>query len=293
MKQPIIQIAVTGAHGQLGQCLQQLALENPQRNWQFHFLSSSDLDITSKEEVDLFFDKNQLDYCINAAAYTAVDLAEKEEEKAYSINEKGAHHLALACKEKQVILLHISTDYVFDGKKELPYLTTDITAPINVYGASKRAGEKRILATWEQSIIIRTSWLYSAYGSNFLQSMFRLLEERKELGIVSDQTGSPTNALDLAQALLDIIAKKENKFGLYHYTNKGKTTWYGFTKKIAEFIGNTKTEIKAIPSSAYLTPAKRPEYSLLDTKKIETDYQLNIPNWEESLKTLIENRTRK
>jgi dTDP-4-dehydrorhamnose reductase len=273
-------ILVTGASGQLGQSLQYIAADY--NNFDFIFASSTDLDITNRDRVDSFFQSNKIDFCINAAAYTAVDKAESETEKAYSINVLGPKYLAQACKKNKVKLIHISTDFVFDGKATKPYLETNDTNPLSVYGKTKLDGEKIIAQNMEEYFIIRTSWVYSQFGNNFMKTMIRLASERDSLNIVSDQIGTPTNAVHLANAILQIILKPTNNYGIYNFSNEGIASWYDFAKEIFR-INNINITVNPIPTEAFPTPAERPKYSVLDKNKIKTTFNIKIESWQEAL----------
>ena len=277
-------VLVTGGNGQLARCINDVV--NSLTEYEFIFASSSDLNITNKAQINSFFDQNSFSYCINCAAYTAVDKAEEDSERAFKVNSKGAENLAKACLVNGIILIHISTDFVFDGEQACSYEESDITNPINVYGASKLKGEQLIQENLSQYFILRTSWLYSEYGSNFLETMLRLGNEKDELSVVSDQIGSPTYAKDLAKVILRIIEVDSKDYGIYHYANSGKTSWYGFAKAIFE-ESNIQIELKEIKSEEYPTPAKRPYYSVLSKKKIIEVLGLNIPYWKDSLKVAI------
>ena len=274
-------VLVTGANGQLGQAIQ--FLSDKYADIDFKFCSSSDLDITSLENCQLVFTKYKPDFCINAAAYTAVDKAESEPDKAHLINVVGAKNLAAVCKEFSTVLLHVSTDFIFDGTKKTPYLETDLPNPTGVYGQTKLDGEKAIQETFDNYFIIRTSWVYSQFGANFMKTMLRLASERDSLSVVNDQIGTPTNAVDLAKALLEIIKSNNNSFGIYNFSNEGQCSWYDFAKKIFE-INNISINLQAIPSTSFPTPAKRPAYSVLDKSKIKDVFGFEVNNWEESLK---------
>ena len=294
-------VLVTGANGQLGQAIQFISDNHPEI--EFKFCSSSDLDITSKENCKLVFTKFKPDYCINAAAYTAVDKAESEPEKAHLINVIGAKNLAEVCKEFATILLHVSTDFVFDGTSTVlsvtnGYTEEDLPNPTGVYGQTKLDGEKAIQETFDNYFIIRTSWVYSQFGNNFMKTMLRLASERDSLSVVSDQIGTPTNAVDLAKVLIKIISSchselvyfvssqklgSESNFGIYNFSNEGQCSWYDFAKKIFE-VNNISINLQPIPTSAYPTPAKRPAYSVLDKSKIKRVFGVEVKNWEESLK---------
>lgn len=255
-------VLVTGANGQLGKCLQDVVTENPTSNYQFLFLDRSQLDVSQKELVETFFFSNQIDYCVNCAAYTAVDLAEKEAELAFKANADAVKYLAEECAEQGATLIHISTDYVFDGKSREPYLPDDKPNPINVYGKSKLEGEKWALEINPKSFVIRTSWVYSPYGKNFYTTMVRLMAEREELNVVSDQIGKPTDARDLANYIYDLILTEDTRFGIHHFTGPEQMSWFEFAQKIANENGFT-TQINPIPTSDYPTPAKRPMWSVL------------------------------
>jgi len=291
-------VLVTGANGQLGQSLQFIAKHYPELH--FIFCSSSDLDITNLESCQAVFFKTKPNYCINAAAYTAVDKAESEPEKAHLINVIGAKNLAAVCKEYSTVLLHISTDFVFDGdfSKLLPralpkhrergYSEEDIPNPTGVYGQTKLDGEKAIQEVFENYYIIRTSWVYSQFGNNFMKTMLRLASERDSISVVNDQIGTPTNAVDLAEALIQIILTDNRQpttdnFGIYNFSNEGQCSWYDFAKEIFK-INNIEIDLKPIPTSSFPTPAKRPKYSVLDKTKIKSTFGLEIKNWELSLK---------
>ena len=238
------------------------------------------------KDVEEFFTTNpKIDYCINCAAYTAVDKAETEVEKAFEINAKGAKNLALVCNAQDAILIHISTDFVFDGNKTEPYTETDVPKPISVYGASKLQGEVEVQKTLKKHFIIRTSWLYSEHGANFMKTMLRLAEIRDEISVVSDQIGTPTYAGDLADVILKIIRSKQQNFGLYHYSNEGVASWYDFAKAIFE-ASDLKVKTIPIKTEAYPTPAKRPVYSVMDKTKITSILGVETRNWQDSLKML-------
>jgi dTDP-4-dehydrorhamnose reductase len=281
-------VLVTGANGQLGQSLQFIAPSYP--GIHFVFCSSADLDITNLENCEAAFSKIKPNYCINAAAYTAVDKAESEPEKAYSINVAGAKNLAEVCKNQHAILLHISTDFVFDGDSSKlgmtnGYTETGIPNPTGVYGQTKLDGERAIQEVFDNYYIIRTSWVYSQFGNNFMKTMLRLASERDSLSVVNDQIGTPTNAVDLAEVLAKIISSTKKAFGIYNFSNEGQCSWYDFAQKIFE-INNITIDLKPIPTSDFPTPAKRPKYSVLDKSKIKSTFGIKIKNWEESLKQI-------
>ena len=281
-------VLVTGSGGQLGQSLQFIAKNHSEID--FVFCDSTKLDITNKIAVEAVFNQTKPNFCINAAAYTAVDKAESEYETAELINAIGAINLAEVCKEFEVVLLHISTDFVFDGNKKTPYKEVDNTNPSGVYGQTKLDGELAIQAIWHKHYIVRTSWVYSQFGNNFLKTMLRLASERTTLSVVNDQIGTPTNAVDLAETLVAIIIKTNQQtanddFGIYNFSNEGQCSWYEFAKKIFEF-NNIQIDLKPIPTTDFPTPAKRPKYSVLDKSKIIDTFGLQIKSWEESLAQL-------
>jgi len=280
----MIHVLVTAKDGQLGQCFQSLAVKHP--NIQFVFKSSSDLDITNTANIEDALKDHTFDYCINCAAYTAVDKAEEAIELADKVNHIGAKLLAESCKKFNVTLIHVSTDFVFDGKATVPYLEDDITNPLGVYGKTKLAGEQAISNVLENYFIIRTSWLYSEYGNNFLKTMLRLSKERNEIGVVGDQVGSPTYARDLADMILRLIESKNTSYGVYHYSNKGVVSWYDFAKEIFK-LSDSSITLNKIETKDYPTPAVRPKYSVLHTERISKLLDLKIPNWKESLKKAI------
>jgi dTDP-4-dehydrorhamnose reductase len=277
-------VLVTGANGQLGQAIQFVAGNYP--NIHFVFCSSSDLDITNKENCDSVFNKEKPDFCINAAAYTAVDKAESEPEQAELINVIGAKNLAEACKNFNAKLIHISTDFVFDGSKNSPYNETDLPNPKGVYGQTKLEGEIAIQEVFDAYFIIRTSWVYSQFGNNFMKTMLRLASERASLSVVSDQIGTPTNAVDLAECLVTIITEHSKlnteQYGIYNFSNEGQCSWFDFAKKIFE-INEVKIDVTPIPTTQFPTPAERPKYSVLDKTKIKNTFGIEIKPWEQSI----------
>ena len=277
-------ILVTGANGQLGTELRQV--ENAFKAYRFLFTSREELDITDNSSVENYFTANQIDYCINCAAYTAVDKAEKEKEKAIKINVTAAANLAAVCKKFNAVFFHFSTDYVFDGTAKMPYKETDAPVPVNFYGQTKLDGEKEAIKQNEHTIIIRTSWVYSSHGNNFVKTMLRLMCEKESVAVVYDQYGSPTYAADLADAVMKIISAGKPAKGIYHYCNNGIISWYDFAAEIKKLI-NSKCKVNAINTAAYPTAAKRPQYSALDSKKIQEEYNLEIPGWKVSLEKCI------
>ena len=280
-------ILVTGSNGQLGQCLKQ-QLQNI-GDVSCYFATREDLDITNNDVVHQFFGEHNFDYCINTAAYTNVEKAESEQKEAFLINAEGAYNLVKACKKYNVVLLHISTDYVFDGIAKTPYQEQDPTNPLNVYGASKLKGEQHIGDTWNKHFIIRTSWLYSQYGHNFLNSMLEFAEQKKALAITTQQTGTPTNANDLAQVLVTIIKTRNTRYGVYHFSNQGEATWYDFAEAIFKATGEIDT-VNLAKTEHYATFAKRPAYSVLNCNKLKDTLGITYRNWEDSLKQIINSK---
>ncbi len=283
-------ILVTGCNGQLGKELQAIADQYPQ--FHFVFASRENLKLHHFGLVENFFIGTQPQYCINCAAYTAVDKAEGEKDLAMLVNGEAVGHLAAICKKYNTKLIHISTDYVFNGESETPYKEDDATNPINTYGASKLLGEQLCTKENEESIIIRASWVYSSFGNNFVKTMMRLMSERNEINVVNDQVGSPTYAVDLAQVILTIINNDQLSIiswhsGIYHYSNEGKISWYEFAIAIKEMINST-CKVNPIETVNYPTAAKRPHYSLLNKDKIKIIFQIQIPDWKERLKKCVE-----
>jgi dTDP-4-dehydrorhamnose reductase len=281
-------VLVTGSNGQLGRSIKNVVQSSKELN--FIFTDKNELDITKEEDVNTFFAKNSISYCINCAAYTAVDKAESNQEEAESINVSGIKNLAKACIDNDVILVHISTDFVFDGKQTHPYTEGNEANPLNVYGQTKLKGEKIVEELLERYFIIRTSWLYSEYETNFFKTMIELSKEKDELHVVSDEVGTPTYARDLAKVIIGIIEKKETAFGLYHYSNDGIVSWYDFAKAIFD-LSNIDIKVIPIKSKEYPTKAERPGYSVMDKTRIKNTLGIKIPYWEESLKESIKRLT--
>ena len=254
-------------------------------NATFFFTDSSTVDITDFKKVKEFIETNKINVIINCAAYTAVDKAEDDEVNADKINHLAVKNLASIAKEKNIKLVHISTDYVFDGENFMPYIESDSVNPQGIYGKTKLEGEEALQkVNPKNSIIIRTSWVYSSFGNNFVKTMLRLGKERDTLGVIFDQIGSPTYARDLAQAILDILPSINNEsVEVYHYSNEGVCSWYDFAKAIFE-LSNIECQVNAIETKEYPTPAKRPHYSLLNKAKIKKEFNLSIPYWRYSLK---------
>ncbi len=288
MKEPGIfykTILVTGANGQLGKELQLLANKYP---YIFLFTNKAHLSIDNFEATKIFFEEHHIDICINCAAYTAVDKAETEHEKAFLINADAVGNLAQICHEHKASLIHISTDYVFNGASSIPYKEDDAIDPINVYGASKHTGEELALKKNPSALIIRTSWVYSSFGNNFVKTMVRLMRERESVNVINDQYGCPTYAADLAKVIMEIVNKIEanNIAGIFNYCNHGVTTWYQFALAIKDFTGSNCT-VNPISASQYITAAKRPLYSVLDTAKIKKYFNVQIPEWKKSLQNCL------
>ena len=282
-------ILVTGANGQLGSEIRSLSENFVDFN--FIFKDLPDLDICNFLELENFVNKNKIDSIINCAAYTAVDKAEEESAIAQKVNADGVLNLVKVLEKVNGKLIHISTDYVYDGKSFMPYKETDEVSPIGVYGNTKREGELSVINSGIDGLVIRTSWLYSSYGNNFVKTMLRLGNDRDELGVIFDQVGTPTYARDLALSCLSILLKsKENKISLkgkvYHFSNEGVASWYDFAKAIM-VIGNVNCRVNPIETKEYPTPAKRPHYSVLNKSKIKNDFGIEIPFWRDSLKECI------
>jgi len=280
------EVLITGSNGQLGKTVFALHQGNNYKALNFTFTTKATLDISNQEQVDRYFKSNNFNYCINCAAYTAVDRAEEEKEEAFLINAIGARNLAEACKKYGVILIHISTDFVFDGSKNEPYSETDIPNPINVYGASKLQGERNIQSILENYFIIRTSWLYSEFGNNFVKTMLRLGAEKEELHVVNDQIGSPTYAQDLVEVVLEITISGNKKFGLYHFSNKGAISWFEFAQAVFK-LGQISIKLNSIQTKNYPTPARRPKNSVLESSKIETAFKITTADWKNGLHQVI------
>ncbi|MBP1838697.1 dTDP-4-dehydrorhamnose reductase [Formosa algae] len=281
-----MKILVTGGNGQLAACIKDVS--KGLNDLEFIYTDSEDLDITNQQHVAEFFQNNNIDWCINCAAYTAVDKAETDVDLARKVNKDGAKNLALACKSKNVKLIHVSTDFVFDGTSSTLYSETDSSEPIGVYGLTKLEGEHAIQDNLESYFILRTSWLYSEHANNFMKTMLRLAETRPELSVVADQIGTPTYATDLASVMLNIINNNSTNYGLYHYSNEGVASWYDFAAAIFE-IADTKTKVFPIKTEAYPTPAARPQFSVMDKSKIKETFKIEIPHWRDSLKVALKN----
>jgi len=277
-----MKILVTGAGGQLGRCIEQASHKYP--GLHFTFTTSDELDLTQFAVVGAFMRREKFDLCINCAAYTSVEQAEKQQEMAYLVNAESVNNLARDCDETGCTLIHISTDYVFNGRKNSPYTEEDSTDPLNVYGASKLLGEQYIQEATDKYVILRTSWLYSEVGKNFFNSICSKAGTGETLNITSSQKGTPTNARDLARFILNIIAEEKLKFGLYHYSNLGEATWLDFAKEI---VSLTKPDAVVVENNDFKTLALRPSYSVLSKQKVQEVFGLPVPHWKESLKQLI------
>jgi len=284
-------ILVTGANGQLGKALQAIAGNYPQ--YEFLYTDIDNLLIDDAVALTRYFDEHEFQFCINCAAYTAVDKAESEPEQAFLLNATAVGNLATNCNRKKVQLIHISTDYVFDGNGTIPYPESATTHPTSVYGASKLKGEILVQESAPNSIIIRTAWLYSEFGNNFVKTMLRLMKEKESINVVNDQIGSPTYAGDLAEAIMQMLQQSNalnqepsaNK--IFHYCNSGIISWYDFAVAIQQH-SKSNCQVNPVPSSAYPTAAKRPAYSVLDTKKIRKTLSIPIPQWEGSLEKCLQ-----
>ncbi len=284
-------IIVTGANGQLGSEIRELVKSNYSKQHNFVFTDIEDIDITNIAQVENFFADKKFDYLINCAAYTNVDNAETESEKAKEINQVAAGILADTCAEFNIKMIHLSTDYVYEGTGHRPYSEDQLRNPVNMYGRTKLRGEHLVEQSKCEAIILRTSWLYSCYGNNFVKSMVRLGKDKNELKVIFDQIGSPTYAKDLAEAIMEIIdfSENNNKFplGSYNFSNEGVCSWFDFAHAIME-IGQLKCNIKPIETKDYPTPAKRPYYSVINKTKVKQTFKLSIPHWRDSLKICLD-----
>ena len=277
-------ILITGCNGQLGNEMQLLEKENPQHT--YFNTDVAELDITDQQAIERFVDEHSIDGIVNCAAYTAVDKAEANETLCQLLNAEAPAYLAHAVGRRGGWMIQISTDYVFDGTKHTPYVEDDETCPNSVYGRTKLVGELNVGKLCERSMIIRTAWLYSTFGNNFVKTMIRLGNEKPELGVIFDQIGTPTYARDLARVIMTAI-EQGIRPGIYHFSNEGVTSWYDFTKAIHRLAGITTCRVRPLHTAEYPTPAARPHYSVLDKTKIKQAYGLEIPYWEESLRECI------
>jgi dTDP-4-dehydrorhamnose reductase len=291
-------VLVIGKDGQLGKSLAKVIANEEKQSMQhceFFFVGRNELDLSQPSEISDYFADKQYTFIVNCAAYTAVDKAESEAELADKINHQAVKKLATICKAQGTKLIHISTDYVFDGQNYKPYIETDEVNPRSVYGLTKLKGEQAIQKVTPDGVIIRTSWVYSEFGNNFVKTMLRLSNEREELGVVFDQVGSPTYATDLAKAILEIIVSsvlevkdiQNSKLDIYHYSNEGVCSWYDFAKAIFE-LSSIGCQVNPIETKDYPTPAKRPYYSVMNKHKIKQTFNLDIPYWQESLKKCLQ-----
>lgn len=278
-------ILVTGCNGQLGNEIQLLEKEYPQHT--YFNTDVAELDITNQLAVNDFINRHSIDGVINCAAYTAVDKAESDKELCTTLNTVAPYYLAAAIDKRGGWIIHVSTDYVFDGTHHTPYVETDTPSPDSVYGSTKLAGELGVSKFCKKHMIIRTAWLYSAFGNNFVKTMIRLGKEKTELGVIFDQIGTPTYARDLAVAIMTAV-DKGIKTGVYHYSNEGVISWYDFTKAIHRIAGIKDCKVRPLHTSEYPTAANRPAYSVLDKTKIKETYGMEIPYWEDSLRECIE-----
>jgi dTDP-4-dehydrorhamnose reductase len=279
-----MKILVTGSNGQLGQCLQKHAKSLTLFDFKFETLES--LNLTQEETLTLYFEKHRPDFCVNCAAYTNVEAAEDNEKSAFQVNAEAVHNLAKLCEKFKTKLIHISTDYVFDGLKNRPYQESDKENSINVYGASKFQGETYISSTMNTYFMLRTSWLYSEFGHNFFNTILKKASSQLPLNITTEQIGTPTNANDLAKFILHLIQTDSVDYGLYHYSNKGEATWYDFARLILE-EKNLGQGINLQATFSYPTKAKRPKFSVLDKSKVLSTFDIGIPHWRESLVKLL------
>lgn len=277
-------ILITGCNGQLGNEMQRLEKENSQHT--FYNTDVAELDITNQEAIEAFVAEKEIDCIVNCAAYTAVDKAESNKELCTALNTVAPAYLAAAVEKRGGSMVQVSTDYVFDGTHHTPYVETDTPAPDSVYGSTKLAGELGVQKFCKRTMIIRTAWLYSTFGNNFVKTMIRLGREKQELGVIFDQIGTPTYARDLAVAIMTAINKGIVP-GIYHFSNEGIISWYDFTKAIHRIAGITTCKVRPLHTSEYPTPANRPAYSVLDKTKIKQTYGIEIPYWEESLAECI------
>jgi dTDP-4-dehydrorhamnose reductase len=283
MSRPII--LVTGKNGQLGNELQVLSKGFPQ--YEFVFTDVPELDITNDQKVADFFKQHKPFACINAAAYTAVDKAETDKEVALKINAEAVGTLAENCNKAGTGFIHISTDYVFDGNGSSPYTEDHPVSPVNYYGYSKLKGEEIATEKYPETVIIRTSWVYSYFGHNFVKTMLRLMKERPYLNVVNDQVGSPTYAADLAETIMHIVTSKDATPGIYHFSNEGIISWFDFAVAIRDLAG-LQCAVHPVDTSGYPTPAKRPAYSALSKDKIQATFGIQLKNWKESLQRCLD-----
>ena len=279
-------ILITGSNGQLGSEIREIS--DRYENYNFVFTDVEELDLTISEDIDSFFTDNKIDVCVNCAAYTAVDKAEDEIGLAMLVNSTAVDNLSKVCNNNGTLLFHISTDYVFNGKHFMPYSETDTVSPDSQYGLSKLKGEEAVMLNCDKAIIVRTSWLYSSHGNNFVKTLIKLGNEKDQLSVVSDQVGTPTYAADLAEAIMVMIASfdETKPKEIYHFSNEGAISWYDFGKAIMK-LSNIECAINPIDSKDYPSKANRPFYSVLSKSKIKKHYGVNVPYWEDSLRRMI------
>lgn len=280
----MVKVLVTGKNGQLGSELQELADNYP--NYNIVFVDREEMDLSNPDQIFEVLDTEKPEIIVSAGAYTAVDKAESDQELCDAVNHIAVKTIGAWAADNNANVIHISTDYVFDGTSETPLKETDEPDPINVYGLTKLHGEQALRASSANHVIIRTAWVYSTYGANFVKTMIRLMSEREEIGVVADQVGTPTYARDLAKAIMQIIEAPEFVQGVFHYSNEGKISWHEFAVAVKEIKG-FKTKVNAISSDAFPTPAKRPNFSLLDKTKIKEVYNVSVPDWRTSLQEML------
>lgn len=280
-----MKIVVLGASGQLGSCLKKVSTERNLTD--ISFPSEENANILNQDLLDQLFSVEKPQFVINCAAYTAVDKAEDDVDTCRKVNRDGAAYIAEACKNHQATLIHVSTDFVFKGDVPRLLSETDTAEPENIYGLTKLEGEAAITAILPAHYTLRTSWLYSEYGNNFVKTMLRLGGEREQLGVIIDQAGSPTYAIDLANAILDIIESDNKSYGIYHYSNEGVTSWYDFAKAVFD-LSQTTVKLNPVKTSEYVTRAVRPAYSVMDKSKIKSTFGIEIPYWRDSLRVCLE-----
>jgi dTDP-4-dehydrorhamnose reductase len=278
-------VIVFGGNSQLAQCIKNLEDRFPKIN--MVFLSSKEADVSKLQVIESVFQKYKPHVIINCAAYTAVDLAESEVESATVINAKSPGYISAICNKYNTLLIHISTDFVFEGNKAFPLKESDDTVPLSIYGKTKLDGEKEIIKNMDQYIILRTSWLYSEYGHNFAKTMLRLGNEKDSLGVVADQIGTPTYAMDLAETILKIIDLNSSDYGVYHYSNEGVSSWYDFAHAIFKFAG-LNVQLSPLSTAQFPTKAIRPAFSVMDKSKIKETFKFEIPHWQDSLESCLE-----
>ncbi|NDV45767.1 dTDP-4-dehydrorhamnose reductase [Paludibacter sp. 221] len=277
-------ILITGSKGQLGSELQVIAGEYPQ--FQYFFTDVDELDISDKDDLEKYIANNDIDAVVNCAAYTAVDAAEKDVETCYKVNRDAVRNIGETAAKYKIKVIHVSTDYVFDGTNHIPYTEDMPVSPTSVYGKSKLAGEEALMSACPDSVIIRTSWLYSSYGNNFVKTMMRLGRERDSLNVIFDQIGTPTYAADLAQAIMTVLTFKDWNPGIFHFSDEGVCSWYDFAKSIHR-LAKIECNVNPIETKDYPVATPRPFYSVLNKAKIKSIYQIEIPHWEESLQRCI------